>query len=140
MGTSYGSIYERFLSSISDYSFSVLTQQESEDIFLTYLKKAVPKFTQCKTDLIRDDNVGEFQEDLTELEQEILAAFMVVEWINPKVKNADLLEMYLGSKDFRIYSPANMLKELREAKNDVELEKDRLLVMYTYNNEIEELS
>lgn len=82
---------------------------------------------------------GEFTEDLTELEEEIIANMMVLEWLKPNINHMDLLEAKLGSKDFQMFSPANMLKELRELKKDTELEIDNLIVKYTYNNDLSDL-
>lgn len=83
---------------------------------------------------------GEYTEDLTELEEEIVANMMVLEWLKPKVNHMDLLEYRLGSKDFQMFSPANFLKELRELKKDTELEIDSLIVKYSYNNDLSDLS
>jgi hypothetical protein len=83
---------------------------------------------------------GEFEENLTELEQEIVTNMMVLEWLKPKVNHMDLLEYRLGSKDFQMFSPANFLKELRELKKDIESEIDFLIVKYSYNNDLSDLS
>lgn len=82
---------------------------------------------------------GEFAEDLTELEQEIIANMMVLEWLKPNINHMDLLEAKLGSKDFQQFSPSGHLKELKGLKKDTELEIDNLIVKYTYNNDLSDL-
>lgn len=74
---------------------------------------------------------GEFTNDLTELEQEIVANMMVLEWLNPTIYHMDLLEYRLGSKDFEQWSPANQLKELKGLKKETLSEIDSLIVKYT---------
>ena len=83
---------------------------------------------------------GEFTEDLTELEEEIVANMMVLEWLKPSIYHMDLLEYRLGSKDFVQFSPGNQLKELRALKKETELEIDSLIVNYSYNNDLSDLS
>ena len=74
---------------------------------------------------------GSYDEDLTELEQEIVANMMVVEWINPILYHSDLLEQRLGSKDFQMYSQGNHVKELKDLKKETQSEINSLLVKYT---------
>ena len=83
---------------------------------------------------------GQFTEDLTELEQEIVANMMVLEWLKPSVYHMDLLEYRLGSKDFVQFSPGGHLKELRGLKKDTESEIDSLIIKYSYNNDLSDLS
>jgi hypothetical protein len=83
---------------------------------------------------------GEFTEDLTELEQEIITNMMVLEWLKPNVYHMDLLEYRLGSKDFQMFSPGNHLKELRSLKKDTESEIDSLIIKYSYNNDLSNLA
>lgn len=141
MSTSYQKVYEKFTQKISDYMFDGMLQSEAEEYFLGYLKNAIPKFIQCEKDLTqRDDTIGEFIEDLTELEQEILAFMMVLEWVQPKINHADLLELRLGTKDFNTFSSANQLKELKELKKEIQKEINDLIILYSYNKSLEELS
>jgi len=82
---------------------------------------------------------GEFIEDLSELEEEIIANMMVLEWLKPKINHMDLLEYRLGSKDFQMFSPSGHLKEIRGLKKDTESEIDSLIVKYSYNNDLSDL-
>ncbi len=74
---------------------------------------------------------GEFTGDLTELEQEIVANMMVLEWLSPSINHMDFLEYRLGSKDFQQFSPGNQLKELKGLRKDTLSEIDTLIVKYT---------
>jgi hypothetical protein len=85
------------------------------------------------------EHAGEFTEDLTELEQEIIANMMVLEWLKPQINHMDLLEYRLGSKDFQQFSPYGHLNSLKDLKKQTELEIDNLITMYTYNNDLSDL-
>jgi hypothetical protein len=39
---------------------------------------------------------------------------MLVEWLKPKVLSTENLKNCLSTKDFSLFSPANLLKEMRE--------------------------
>lgn len=82
---------------------------------------------------------GEFTNDLSELETEIISSMMVLEWLKPNVYHMDLLEYRLGSKDFQQWSPAGHLKELRGLKKDTELDIDFLIIKYSYKNDLSDL-
>ena len=77
---------------------------------------------------------GEFNEDLTDLEKEIIANMMVIEWLNPQIYHMDMLEYRLGSKDFVQFSPSGMLRELKELRKQTLEEIDTLIVKYTTKN------
>ncbi|POI18401.1 hypothetical protein C2145_09725 [Bacillus velezensis] len=93
------------------------------------------KFRRCKKDLTdRDQELKQFNEDLSDEEKEILACFMVVEYLTPKIVTADLLHQTLSSKDSKLYSQANHIKEIRELRNLIKKEAEDLMVQYTYSN------
>jgi hypothetical protein len=140
MSTTYSLIYDKFLNKVSDYGLSALESTVAETVFLKLMKTAIAKFTQCGNDLSdRNDTEETFTDDLTELEQEILATRMVLEWINQKLYTSELMEQSLGTKDFQIFSPANLMKEIRETKNDIQSDVDNLIISYGYNKDLSEL-
>jgi hypothetical protein len=140
MPTPYENIYARFIRKITDYGHENLLEEDLAEILLGYLQSAVPKFVQSKTDLSRNDSTEKFSNTLSELEEEIISQMMVNEWLQPKVKTTDLLEEKLSPKDFSSFSPANQVKELRELYLDSQKEVDSLIVTYTYNSDLSNLS
>lgn len=135
MATPYSQIYSRFLAKISDYSFVSLTQEELEANLETFLNSAIVQFRRCKKSLYLRDNVAKtFDEDLTDEEQEILSKFMVVEYLTPKLVTADLLQQTLSSRDFKLYSQANHIKEIRDLRNEMKNEVIKMMTEYTYFN------
>lgn len=136
--TAYEEIYARFLGKIEDYEIQEKLQLEYEfvqELLYDFLKSSIPKFTYSVKDLSnRDDTLLQFNIQLTDMEQEILSTLMVVEYLSPKILRDELLEDKLGSKDFRIFSPANLLKEVRELRQTFKSEANSLMIEYYYRN------
>lgn len=134
MATPYESIYARFAPKITDYSFASIEDEEViEQHFETYLKSSIIKFRYCDKLSERDETLKVFSKDLTEEEQEILSVLMSVEYLTPKLITDDLLKQTLSSKDYRLYSQANHIKELRELRDMYLKEAKNLMVLYTFN-------
>lgn len=136
MPTPFSDIYDLFLSKVSDYDLVELDDDSLNSLLKTYLLSSVSKFVSCKQDLSdRDDDALVFNITLTDLEKEILATYMVYQWIYPKVFNIILVKQIFSTKDFNIYSQANHLKELLKMKSNIELEVNRLIMNYSYHGE-----
>lgn len=133
MATTFDSIYDRFLSKINDYELAELVDGDLETQLLKYLKGAISDFKYCVKDLSdRNEETAEFSVTLTDTEQEILAKFMLVHWINPYVFRQENLRNALSSKDFNIYSPANLLDKLIDTRKEVVNDANSDMVHYYY--------
>lgn len=134
--TLYSELNNWFLNKISDYSFLTLTDVEIDNILSMYMKSAITKFGECKQDLsLRDDVLKQFNIDLEDGELEILATLMIVEWLTPKIHTGELLRQKLGDKEYKIYSQANHLKEVRELRDAMKEESENLIMDYSYSIE-----
>lgn len=132
--TPYSNVYKRFLRKITDYRLGELSNEDVEDVMNGYLDGAISSFTKCEKDLRnRDDKKQVFYEDLTDMEQEILAKSLVVEWIEPQINSIMNLQPILNDHDFKTYSQANFLKVKLELKDDLQNEIDNLMIDYTYD-------
>jgi hypothetical protein len=133
LSTQYSLIYDRFLSKITDYDLANLTDQELESTLLKYLRNAVANFKYCTKDLKnRDDALQVFNIDLNEIEQEIIAKLMVIEWVNPYINTQENIRQVLGSNDYKIYSPANLLDKLLSLRKAMQNEVQNDLTFYYY--------
>lgn len=137
MTTSYNEIYERFLSKVSDYDLLEEIQTDldfAKEMMLDFLKSAVTHFTY--TDLVFDEIMNDeaeiFTVELNSMEKEILARYMIVEYMSPKILKSDIFEEKLGSKDFQNFSPANLLAQLRELRNQEEERTNTLMLQYYF--------
>lgn len=136
MRTSYSEVYFNFTNKIRDFYLKNEFKNNpelGEKILFGYLIGAIPRFTYCKQDLsLRDDYLGEFKFTLTEMEKEILATLMLVQYLNPKINSDDYLLRQLGSKDYTQFSPTNQLKELKDLKKIITDEANLLMIEYYY--------
>ena len=134
--TSYIEIYEKFAIKISDYTLDKM-YIASTPTYNAYVKgfliNAIPKFTTCNQDLsLRDDTTSTFSIVLTDLEKEILATGMVIEWLSKEVHSILELRRYLSDSDFKLYSESNNLREKRELLNVSEERLEKLKNQYNY--------
>ena len=135
MATPYIDIYSSFLIKISDFSHLKLTQEELEIELEGYMKSALVKFKRCRQDLAdRDDELKQFNVDLSDDEKEIVSTLMIVEYMKPKVLTTENLKQTMSDKDFKTYSQANHIKELLTLYKECKSEANKLLTEYSYFN------
>jgi hypothetical protein len=137
MATPFEDIYEFFLSKVTDFSFANFTDTELEEELEMYLRSATPKFFSAgETRLKRNSTFKEFDQNLTDLEKEILASLMIVEYLNPKIISTENMRQFLASKEYKIYSQANHLSKMIELRNQVKSEVNHLMSLYSYKDGI----
>lgn len=138
--TTYDEIFGLFLSKVEDFEIQNKLQMEidfAKEMLFDFLRSAIPKFTYSTKDLSnRDDTLLQFNIALTDMEKEILSTLMVVEYLSPKIIRDEYLESYLGSKDYKTFSPANLLKELKDLRKTFKDEANSLMVEYYYRQGI----
>lgn len=134
MGTKMSTIYDTFLSKISDYKYLTMNQIDAEIEFLKYFKSARAKFYKCKTStkFIDESNPMELEGELTPYEQEIITKLMLVEYITPLIMSSEILRQSLSDKDFKIYSQANHLRELNLLYRLLQKEASKMITEYSY--------
>lgn len=136
MATPFEDVYVFFLSKVTDYSFVKVTEAELEDEFEKYLRSACAKFFSAGIRLEKDMTLREFKRDLTDLEIEILALLMVIEYLNPKIIATENMKQFLGTKEYKIYSQNNHLPNMIELKNSIKSEANHLMSQYSYKDGI----
>lgn len=134
MATLFTDVYSHFLSKISDYDILEFDISDREDVFERYLISAVSEFKKnCQdVDLAYDREMREFSTDLSDQILEIITTGMAYYWINPQVLNTDNLRNVMNTKDFEMYSPANLILQLRTLRNDLRKEFTRMIYEYSY--------
>ena len=139
MTISYDLIFQKFMHEINDFDLTSLNEEQMLIENKLTLSKAVSLFKKCKQSLIRDDEDEEFTNDLTEEEQWILADYMRKVWLDEKINNGELLKLRLTDKDFKTFSPADLLGTMSKLKSiyDKELKlkvNNYLYDGYSYSN------
>lgn len=136
MATPYSEIYNSFLNKISDTDLLSLSDTSKATLLLGYMNYACSEFEGiCKIDLTnRDDEAETFNLTLTRADIDIISDGMLVGWITPKYLFNENLQNTLNTKDFNTYSPANLLKEIRETYNNVRQNFEHKMNKYSYIN------
>jgi len=139
MTISYDLIFQKFMHEINDFDLTSLNEGQMLTENKLTLSKAVSLFKKCKQSLIRDDEDEEFTNDLTEEEMWILADYMRKVWLDEKINNGELLKLRLTDKDFKTFSPADLLGTMSKLKSiyDKELKlkvNNYLYDGYSYSN------
>lgn len=115
MATSFDTIIDRGLITVSDYKLVKLYNQDFNAFQKrcdSYLVSAVPNFVQCRQDLSYNLETREFNADLTESEISILADMWQLEWFDGEVQISSAFANALQTAgSFKTHSPAQNLKE-----------------------------
>lgn len=134
MPTSYHDIYDRFLIGITDYDYLSLPENDLYKTLQFHLNRACTYFSE-KTGLNileRDSNTQQFITDLDDDVIDILVDGMLYYWISPQVLNVENFKNVLNTKDYSLYSPANLLQQLRTLRNDLKKSFYQGVIDYTY--------
>lgn len=134
MSTSYDIIDNVFLEKITDSFIATLTELEIKDLLDNYRRSANVLFKQCKKLSDRDEDLRQYNEDLTDEEVEILASIMVLEWLKPKINSMENIRQGISTKDFKVYSKANHLDKILNLKESTHADIDRMMISYTFSN------
>lgn len=135
MSSPYSDVYNKFLNEITDDTLLDFTEAERETILFGYLKKAISRFKACQTDLLdRNETSKQFNNTLTDEEMNILAVAMKKPWLSDKIYKLELLQQRMTTKDFRLSSQAEHLKNLTILKGDLDKDISQAIVQYTTYN------
>jgi hypothetical protein len=136
MATPYSDVFNSFLGKITDYDFPKFEELEQEAILYGYMKSACVNFKKvCKIDLYdRDEILKIFNNSLDDEIIDIITELMIVEWLKPKVLSTENLKNCLSTKDFSLFSPANLLKEIRETLVTCKDNSKKLINNYSFTH------
>lgn len=136
MGTKYEDIYERYRARVRNYDLLDYDSAVVNEIQLDLLNLSISDFEDvCVKDLSdRDDGLLLFNIDLSNREKDILALGMVLHFVEPYVYNTDSLRNALNTKDFSLYSPANLLEKMTELMTTTERRLKHEINLYSFRN------
>lgn len=133
--TSYETIYERALAKLEDPTLLQLPEEDLEDMLHDYMISAIAKHRKCEHDLSdRDDELKQFNSNLTDLEIEILAILMLREWISVRLHSVTNVLQVFSGKETKWFSQAQHIAELRAMDEALKLEAQQLSRDWTYTN------
>ena len=130
--TSYEEIYERFAQKVTDFNFLDLDEDVLSKLLYEYLLSAIVGAKYLGEDLELDDQNQCFTEDLLEVQKEVLALGMVIEWISPQLYSTNLTHQFFGGKEEKFYAQANHLDQLKSLFHSAEVKRDKLIRNFGY--------
>ena len=141
MSLSYDVFAGEFLAKIQEFDFAQMEDEVRIEIIDGYLMRALAAFRKnCRYDLFTTANAQDREfdidiedEDLSEL-VDIVSEGMVIQWMKPMLYRQENLENVLNTRDFTLYSPANLLYRIREAYTKLQSDYTQMIREYSYNH------
>lgn len=140
MSVSYDIFTDAFLSKITDFKMFLLDDETRTSAVDGYMKRAISQFSHISAyDFsVWDDDMREFAVDIPENDlieiADIISEGMLVQWMKPHTYKQELLENALNTKDFSVYSPAELLLRIGNAYADSQKNFTQMLREYSYNH------
>ena len=135
--TQYSTLYNRALAQITDPLLVQLPEEDLENMLHDWLLDAIVEpVTGTYNFSDRDEELKQFNFDISDLDQKILAIHMVRGWLAPQIRSVTLTSQVFGGKEEKFYAQANQLAEMRNLDADLQRQADLLFCRGTYfNNE-----
>lgn len=119
--TSFSTIYDSFLEQITDDMYMELTKSDTEKMLKGLFLNALHFFEFPRQD-IYDFNEEEeiYNICLSSEEINVIATYMVVEWLGQQLASVENVRMKYSGSDFKFTSQANHMNKLQALKKDYE--------------------
>lgn len=133
--TSYETIYNRALAQITDPTLVQLPEEDFETMLHDWLMDAIVEPITGEYDFSdRDEDLKQFNFDISERDQKILAIHMVRAWLAPQIRSVTLTSQVYSGKETKFFAQANQLAEMRALDEHLRKEADLLFCRGTYLN------
>lgn len=124
-------IYNVFLSKITDDMYMELTQAETEAMLLELFENSLHWFEFPRVDIYNYDvALEEYNIDLSKEEVNIIATYMIVEWIGQQLASIENIRMKYSGSDFKFTSQANHMHKLTNLQKEYERKGFHLQRLY----------
>lgn len=137
MNTTLEEIITLYLAKIENFDYLQYSEEELLEELSPMLLSATSKLFSLNLKI--DFDMEEFNRELEPIEQNLVALGLVEEFLTQKVNSIKVLKNHLTTKDFNLYSSANMLKQLRATLDSVSKEKYYLETRYEYKKRIRKI-
>lgn len=137
MNTTLEEVIALYLAKIENFDYLEYSEEELLEELSPMLLSATSKLFSLNLKI--DFDMEEFNRELEPIEQNLVALGLVEEFLTQKVNSIKVLKNHLTTKDFNLYSSANMLKQLRETLDSVSKEKYYLETRYEYKKRIRKI-
>ena len=115
--TKFAVVYDTFLSKITDDMYMELTIDDTRAMLEELLMSALHWFEFPRVNIFDyDKEIREFNVSLSAEEINIIATYMIVEWIGQQLASVENTRMKYSGSDFKFTSQANHLAKLQSLK------------------------
>lgn len=133
--TSYTILYDRALAQITDPLLAQLPEEDLEIMLHDWLIDAIVEPVVGEYDFSdRDEELKQFNFDISERDQKILSIHMVRGWLAPQIRSVTLTNQVYSGKETKYYAQANQLAEMRALDEQLRKDADLLFCRGTYLN------
>lgn len=136
MNTSYETVFAEFKDKITDPDLITFAESLQTEMLVAYMNKAISRcgrVTNKVVDLsLRDDELMEFSVEIPYEVMDIITEWMTVFWLQPYVNNLENLRNNLSTKDFSVFSPANLLEKVGNRYDTARKQARSLTNEYSY--------
>lgn len=133
MGTTYEEIYDKFTPLIEDVKLLSIDDSDVLEMMKEWLLGAINDYQRCGYDLSdRDDDAETFNVTLPEFDQNVLAHYMVTEWISPQLNSTLLTRQFIGGNGEKFFAQANQLDKLLALESENKIKTQKMLRDYGY--------
>lgn len=117
--TTFSDIYKLFLSKITDDMYLELNRDDTEKLLKELLISSLHWFEFPRQNIYDyDDTFERFNIALSAEEKNIIATYMIVEWIGQQLASVENTRMKYSGSDFKFTSQANHMQKLQAMKTN----------------------
>ena len=103
MATPYEIVFNRFIQKITDFNLVEMDDFTLDEMLNGWLKSAIVRTRVRNSDLSkRDDELQEFEDDLSDLEIELLALGMTKSWLDQYLNSTENILQFIGGKEEKL--------------------------------------
>ena len=133
--TLYEQLYNRALAQITDPLLAQLPEEDLEIMLHDWLMDAIVEPVAGEYDFSdRDDELKQFNFDISDRDQKIISIHMVRGWLAPQIRSVTLTNQVYSGKETKYYAQANQLAEMRALDEQLRKDADLLFCRGTYLN------
>ena len=133
--TLYSTLYNRALAQITDPLLAQLPEENLEIMLHDWLMDAIVEPTIGSYDFEdRDDASKQFNFDISNADQKIIAIHMVRAWLAPQITSVESTLQVFSGKETKFYSQKEMLAEKQALDEKLRKDADLLFCRGTYLN------
>lgn len=121
MQTLFTDVYNIFFSKITDDMYLEMDRYETEALKKELLLNSLHYFEFPRQDIYDfNEELEEYNIELTREEINIIATYMIVEWIGQQLASVEVTRMKYSGSDFKFTSQANHMQKLQSMKKEYE--------------------